>query len=89
MTERASSRVRFFFIAGASNETCGISKRCSAINQTGLSVVIQFKRSKRARFPVNVTVVAWQWGRGAEPRVKTAAPVERTFAIEAAAKDSK
>jgi hypothetical protein len=35
----------------------------------------------RAKYPVKVTVVAWQWGRSAEPRVKMAAPVERTFSI--------
>jgi hypothetical protein len=33
----------------------------------------------RARFPMKVTVVAWQWGRSIEPRLKTAEPVERTF----------
>lgn len=35
----------------------------------------------RAKFPVKVTVVAWQWGRTNEPRLKTADPVERTFLI--------
>jgi hypothetical protein len=35
----------------------------------------------RAKYPVKVTIVAWQWGREMEPRVKTAAPVERTFSI--------
>ncbi len=33
----------------------------------------------RAKFPVKVTVVAWQWGRSSDPQLKTAAPVERTF----------
>lgn len=33
----------------------------------------------RAKFPVKVTVVAWQYGRGAEPRLQTAEPAERTF----------
>ena len=33
----------------------------------------------RAKFPVKVTVVAWQYGRAAEPKVKTAEPVERTL----------
>ena len=40
---RRSSRVRFFSIAGVSNETCGISQRCSAMNQIGFSVVIQLR----------------------------------------------
>jgi hypothetical protein len=35
----------------------------------------------RAKFPVKITVVAWQYGRTAEPKLKSAAPVERTFAI--------
>ena len=35
----------------------------------------------RSRFPVQVTVVAWQWGRRREPQVRTAEFVERTFAI--------
>jgi hypothetical protein len=35
----------------------------------------------RSRFPVKVTVVAWQWGRSIEPRLKTADPVVRTFHI--------
>ncbi|MFT3788657.1 MAG: hypothetical protein QM770_21210 [Tepidisphaeraceae bacterium] len=35
----------------------------------------------RAKFPVKVTVVAWQWGRSDEPRVQSATPVERAFSI--------
>lgn len=35
----------------------------------------------RAKFPIKVTVVAWQWGRSIEPKLKTAEPVERTFLI--------
>jgi hypothetical protein len=35
----------------------------------------------RSKFPVKVTVVAWQWGRSVEPKVKTAQPVEETFSI--------
>jgi hypothetical protein len=37
----------------------------------------------RAKFPVRVTVVAWQWGRSIEPRVKSADLAERTFNITA------
>jgi|GEM_PF-92034 len=33
----------------------------------------------RSKFPVAVTVVAWQWGRSNEPKLKTAQSVERTF----------
>jgi len=35
----------------------------------------------RAKFPVKVTVVAWQYGRVLEPKLKTAEPVEQTFSI--------
>jgi hypothetical protein len=35
----------------------------------------------RAKFPVKVTVVAWQYGRVDEPKLKSAEPVERTFYI--------
>jgi hypothetical protein len=37
----------------------------------------------RARWPVKVTVVAWQFGRGIEPLVRAAPPVERTFLLTA------
>ena len=33
----------------------------------------------RAKRPVKVTVVAWQYGRGVEPLLQSAAPVERSF----------
>jgi hypothetical protein len=35
----------------------------------------------RAKFPVQVTVVAWQYGRSMEPKLKTAEPVTRSFFI--------
>jgi hypothetical protein len=36
---------------------------------------------RRARFPIEVTVVAWQWGRAVEPKLQSAQPVERRFLI--------
>ena len=33
----------------------------------------------RAKYPVAVTVVAWQFGRAAEPAVQSAEPVARTI----------
>lgn len=36
----------------------------------------------RAKFPVKVTVVAWQYGRSMEPKLKSADPVERTLLVE-------
>ena len=35
----------------------------------------------RSKFPVKVTVVAWQWGRSIDPKLKTAEPVEQTISI--------
>jgi hypothetical protein len=35
----------------------------------------------RSKFPLTVRVVAWQWGRSAEPKVKSADPVVVTFNI--------
>lgn len=35
----------------------------------------------RARYPVEVTVAAWQWGRHAEPKVQGAPIVKQTFMI--------
>jgi hypothetical protein len=37
----------------------------------------------RAKYPVQVTVVAWQWGRSTEPMMQSAIPVEQTFSIDA------
>ena len=37
---------------------------------------------RRATFPIEVKIVAWQFGRGVEPLVKTAVPVEQTIRIE-------
>jgi hypothetical protein len=36
----------------------------------------------RSRFPVKVTVVAWQYGNNREPQLQTAIPVEQSFLIE-------
>lgn len=35
----------------------------------------------RARLPVPITVVAWQYGRAAAPPLQSAAPIERTFRL--------
>ena len=37
----------------------------------------------RAKFPVKVTVVAWQYGRSGEPKVQTAEAVEQSFYVTA------
>jgi len=36
----------------------------------------------RAKYPVKVTVVAWQYGRSTEPKIQTAEPVSQSFYIE-------
>jgi hypothetical protein len=38
---------------------------------------------RRSRFPIEVTVVAWQWGRSGEPKLQSAQAVERRFLITA------
>lgn len=44
---------------------------------------VQFtKVPSRAKYPIKVTVVAWQWGRNIEPKLQSAKPVERSFYIE-------
>jgi hypothetical protein len=35
----------------------------------------------KAKYPIKVTVIAWQYGRSVEPLVQTAEPVERSFYI--------
>jgi hypothetical protein len=35
----------------------------------------------RAKYPIKVTVVAWQYGTNIEPKLQSAEPVERTFYI--------
>jgi hypothetical protein len=39
------------------------------------------KLPPRTRFPVTVTVAAWQWGRDREPKVQMAEIVKQTFHI--------
>ncbi|MFV8325298.1 hypothetical protein [Flavobacterium sp. ZS1P14] len=35
----------------------------------------------RSKFPIKITVVAWQYGRSIEPKIKSATPVGQTFYI--------
>lgn len=39
------------------------------------------KIPKRAKFPLKVTIVAWQWGRSVDPKLQSAEPVEQSFLI--------
>lgn len=44
--------------------------------------VVLTKIPPRSRFPVKVTVVAWQYGLNGDLKIQTAEPVERSFYIE-------
>jgi hypothetical protein len=48
-------------------------------NKAGKSVLRLTPVPPRAKFPVKITVVAWQWGRSIDPKMQSATPVERTF----------
>ncbi|MGH7951039.1 MAG: hypothetical protein ACREFE_03845 [Limisphaerales bacterium] len=45
------------------------------------NVLMFTKIPPRAKYPVKVTVVAWQYGRTVEPKLKSAEQVEQTFLI--------
>ena len=59
--------VRFFVVAGPATAENGR--------------LMLTKIPPRAKFPIAVTVAAWQWGRGVEPKVRTAETVRQTFHI--------
>jgi hypothetical protein len=60
-------KVRFFVVAGPAK------MESDALKLTPVP--------PRTRFPVGITVAAWQWGRSIEPRVQTAKPVAQTFRL--------
>ena len=66
-TTDSGEKVRFFVREGPA-EVEGDRLRFTAI-------------PKRSRFPIKVTVVAWQFGRAAAPKLNTAEPVERSFLL--------
>ena len=35
----------------------------------------------KTTYPVKVTVIAWQYGKNSDPKIKTAEPVKQTFYI--------
>ena len=43
--------------------------------------LVFMKIPPRSKLPMTVTVAAWQWGRGFEPKVRTAETVRQTFQI--------
>lgn len=93
-TEGQDQRIVFDSIPDVKSETKSI--RLNAKSDSGMPVrfyvkegpaiidgdVLRFTQiPPRAKYPVTVTVVAWQYGRVTEPKVKTAAPVVNTFRI--------
>jgi hypothetical protein len=64
-TADSGARVRYYVREGPA-EMDGDTLRFTAI-------------PPRSKFPIRVTVVAWQFGRAMEPKLKTAEPVERSF----------
>jgi len=44
--------------------------------------IVFTKIPPRSAFPIKVTIVAWQYGRGVPPLIKTAEPVEQSFEID-------
>ena len=80
-----------------SDQKAGVkSLRLAAVSDAGLPVyyyvregpaemdgdVLRFTEiPPRAKFPVKVTLVAWQYGRNVDPKIQSAMPVEREFSI--------
>jgi hypothetical protein len=67
-TSGSGLKVDYYVVAGPA-EVKGASLQLTPIPQ-------------RSKYPVKVTVVAYQWGRTTEPLVQSAEPVEQTFLIE-------
>lgn len=65
----AAARVRYYVHSGP-----------AVIGDDGQSIVLE-PLPPRSRFPVAVTVVAWQWGRNIQPLMQSAEPVARTFLV--------
>lgn len=68
-TSSAGAKVRFYVREGPAE----ISRDGATLTFTAIP--------PRAKFPMKITVVAWQWGRTIEPKFQSATPVERTFLI--------
>lgn len=80
------------------NQKAGIaSLKLNAISTSGLPVYYYIQEGPaeisgstiqvtgippRSKFPIKVTVVAWQYGRSIEPKVKSAEPVFKSFYID-------
>ncbi len=58
----------------------GFYAECGPVRVDGDKLVFD-KMPPKAKYPVKVSIVAWQYGRTGEDPVKTAEPVRRTFLI--------
>lgn len=91
-TEGAEQRITFPPIPDQTNAAAGL--KLNATSDSGMPVYYYVREGPaeidgdtlrftaippRSKFPMRVTVVAWQYGRAAAPKVKTAEPVERAF----------
>jgi hypothetical protein len=56
-----------------------VAHRPAVIEDGSLEIV---ELPARATYPIEVKVVAYQFGRGVEPRVKTAVPIEQTIRVQ-------
>ena len=94
LTEGAEQKITFPNIPDQKAETKSV--KLQATSDAGVPVyyyvregpaemdgdVLKFtKIPPRTKYPVKVTVVAWQYGRTIEPKLKSAEPVEQTFFI--------
>ncbi|HEY8893204.1 MAG TPA: hypothetical protein VIM79_00200 [Niastella sp.] len=93
-TAGKNQQINFLFIPNQKQNTKSIALR--ATSSAGVPVYYYVKEGPaeikgsrllltkippRARFPVKVTVVAWQYGSAIEPKLQSAEPVERSFYI--------
>lgn len=93
-TEGAEQHISFRSIAQQTTKTKKL--KLAATSDAGLPVYFYIKEGPaeidgstltfskipaRSKYPVRVTVVAWQWGRRASLKIKTAESVEQTFYI--------
>ena len=67
-TSSAGAKVHYYVLAGPAE----------VIDDTHLAIT---GIPPRAKLPISITVVAWQWGRTIDPKLKGAEPVTRTFTI--------
>ena len=94
-TEGAAQQITFPPLSDVTNGTASLPLRATA--DSGAKVYYYVREGPaeiegdtlrftpippRARFPMKVTVVAWQWGRTKEPKLKSAVPVTRSLFIQ-------